>query len=191
MRKEIIVEDRRIITHFLERNEDALRAAQDKYGQYCYSIANNILTNPQDSEECVNDTLNILWNTIPPTVPVSLKAYMGKIIRNLALGRYRSHHAGKRRNSLDVVLDELEECIPADSNAEETANCKLLTELINNWLKTLDRPDRIVFLRRYYKCEPLSEIAKLLGVNENKAAQIMHKLRKSLREFLDKKGYEL
>ena len=163
MRNEIIVEDRRIITHFLERNEDALRAAQDKYGQYCYSIANNILTNPQDSEECVNDTLNILWNTIPPTVPVSLKAYMGKIIRNL----------------------------PADSNAEETANCKLLTELINNWLKTLDRPDRIVFLRRYYKCEPLSEIAKLLGVNENKAAQNMHKLRKSLREFLDKKGYEL
>ena len=84
------MEDRRIITHFLERNEDALRAAQDKYGQYCYSIANNILTNPQDSEECVNDTLNILWNTIPPTVPVSLKAYMGKIIRRGAMKIFRS-----------------------------------------------------------------------------------------------------
>jgi len=185
------VEDKRIISGFLNRNEDAIKEVQIKYGQYCFCIANNILCNQQDAEECVNDAWNILWNTIPPTVPVSLKAYLGKVIRNRALTRYRAAHTQKRNDHMDVVWDELDECIPSNSNADESANYKLLSELINGWLKTLAKSDRILFLRRYYMCESLKGISEQFGVNENKTAQRLHKLRKELKEYLDKRGYEL
>lgn len=191
LRKELFVEDKRIVSDFLARNEDAIKEVQIKYGQYCFRIANNILSNQQDAEECVNDAWNVLWNTIPPTVPVSLKAYLGKVIRNQALTRYRSAHTQKRNDDMDIIWDEMDECIPSNSNADENANYKLLSGFINDWLRSLTKSDRIMFLRRYYICESLQEISKEFGVNENRIAQKLHKLRKNLKDYLDKKGYEL
>lgn len=185
------MEDKRIVSDFLARNEDAIKEVQIKYGQYCFRIANNILSNQQDAEECVNDAWNTLWNTIPPTVPVSLKAYLGKVIRNQALTRYRAAHTQKRNDDMDIIWDEMDECIPSNSSADENANYKLLSELINDWLKSLAKSDRLTFLRRYYMCESLQEISEEFGVNENRIAQRLHKLRKSLKEYLDKKGYVL
>ena len=185
------MEDKRIITGFLARNEDAIKEVQTKYGQYCFYIANNILSNQQDAEECVNDAWNILWNTIPPTVPVSLKAYLGKVIRNQALTRYRASHTQKRNDDMDIIWDEMDECIPSNSNADEKANYEFLSGFINDWLKSLPKSDRILFLRRYYMCESLKEISEQSGVKENRIAQRLHKLRKSLKDYLDKKGYEL
>ena len=90
------MEDKEIISCLVMRNEDAIREIQNKFGSYCYQIANNILNSREDAEECVNDTLNIIWKTVPPAKPVSLKAYLGKIVRNQALIKYRTYHAQKR-----------------------------------------------------------------------------------------------
>ena len=90
------MDDKEIISFLFMRNEDAIEEIQHKYGSYCFQIANNILNNREDTEECVNDTWNIVWKTVPPTKPVSLKAYLGKIVRNQALIRYRTYHAQKK-----------------------------------------------------------------------------------------------
>ncbi|MDE7424469.1 MAG: hypothetical protein K2N51_12415 [Lachnospiraceae bacterium] len=34
-----------------------------------FYVAKNILKNPHDMEECVNDTYLAAWNTIPPQKP--------------------------------------------------------------------------------------------------------------------------
>ena len=185
------MEDNEIISCLLMRNEDAIAESQNKYGSYCFQIAHNILNNREDAEECVNDTLNVLWNTVPPTKPVSLKAYLGKIIRNQALIKYRTYHAQKRFCGLELILDELDECIPSGCDIAEEANTNMLTGMINTWLGTLPATDRAFFLRRYYLCESVKDISERYGLNQNASAQKLLKLRNKLKDYLDKRGYIL
>ena len=104
-------DDREIIAQFLCRDEAAIKNTADKYERYCSSIAYRILENGEDVRECLNDTWLKLWESIPPTVPEILSAYVGKITRNLAINRYDHLHAGKRcGDSVDQPLEELKEC---------------------------------------------------------------------------------
>ena len=185
------MEDKEIISCLVMRNEDAIREIQNKFGSYCYQIANNILNSREAAEECVNDTLNIIWKTVPPAKPVSLKAYLGKIVRNQALIKYRTYHAQKRFCGLELIMDELDECIPSDSDSTDEANSNMLTEMINSWLGNLSKADRELFLRRYYLCESVREIAERYGLNQNAMAQRLSKLRNRLKDYLDKRGYSL
>ena len=185
------MEDKEIISCLVMRNEDAIREIQNKFGSYCYQIANNILNSREDAEECVNDTLNIIWKTVPPAKPVSLKAYLGKIVRTQALIKYRTYQAQKRFCGLELIMDELDECIPSDSDSTDEANSNMLTEMINSWLGDLSKADRELFLRRYSLCESVRDIAERYGLNQNAMAQRLSKLRSRLKDYLDKRGYSL
>ena len=108
------MEDNEIIELYWKRNEVAIPETDKKYGKYCSKIAHNILTNIEDSEECVNDTYLRVWNALPPNRPSIFKAFLAKITRNLALDKYDSKNAQKRNNSMDLVYEELEDCIPTN-----------------------------------------------------------------------------
>ena len=47
------MKDNEIISLFELRDEHAIEALSDKYHPYCYKIAWNLLTNKEDSEECL------------------------------------------------------------------------------------------------------------------------------------------
>lgn len=182
------MEDEEIIRLYLNRNEKALEETQNKYGPYCFHIAKNILTIREDAEECVNDTWNLSWNKIPPTIPLSLKAFLGKLVRDIAISRYRANHAQKRYRGIEVMLDELEECIPSDFDVEENFDQQQLSEFINHWLGELPKEDRVLFVKRYYYGDAVKKLAKMIGCTENQMAQRMLKLRKKLKLFLYEKG---
>ena len=76
------MEDRHILRLYISRDEAALSATAEKYGNYCRSIAHHILGNAEDAEECVNDAWLGAWNTIPPKQPENLATYLGKLTRN-------------------------------------------------------------------------------------------------------------
>ena len=104
------MEDDRIIALYNERNELAIVETSQKYGQYCGSIAVNILCDSEAAEECVNDTWLSAWNAIPPAYPKRLRVFLGRITRNLAFDRYRKSRADKRGGGqTDLILTELEE----------------------------------------------------------------------------------
>ena len=67
------MEDQQIIRLFFERSEQAITELSRKYGALCFQIADNILDDPQDAEECVNDALLGAWNSIPPRSAESLR----------------------------------------------------------------------------------------------------------------------
>ena len=50
------MEDHQIVALYLQRNERAIEETAAKYGNYCFSIARNILDSREDAEEAVNDT---------------------------------------------------------------------------------------------------------------------------------------
>ena len=142
------MEDTAIIELYWARNEDALTQTDKKYGPMCRSLAFNILSDRQDSEECVNDTWHRAWDTMPPQRPDSLRAYLGRIVRNLSISRLRKRTAQKRGGGLDVMLSELEDCLPAASGVEDKLESRELAAAISRWLRTLSPDDRVLFVPR-------------------------------------------
>lgn len=185
------MKDEQIIELYLQRNEKAIEETQDKYGSYCFRIAKNILVIKEDADECVNDTWNLTWNKIPPIIPMSLKAFLGKLVRDLSLSRYRANHAQKRYSGIEVMFDELEECIPSDFDVEQSFDNQQLSEMINSWLDSLSKEDRVLFIKRYYYGDTVKNLAKVHDCTENQMAQKMMKLRKNLKAFLFTKGVKI
>ena len=84
------MEDDKIIALYWARKEEAISETDRKYGSYCRSISFRILNDKEDSEECVNDTWLHTWNAIPPGKPEFLAGFLGKIVRNLSISKYRA-----------------------------------------------------------------------------------------------------
>ena len=111
------MEDSRIVELYWQKNADAIKETDSKYGAYCFAIADNILHNEEDSEECVNDTWLNAWNAMPPQRPTKLRLFLAKITRNLSFNRFQAQGAKKRGGGeINLVLDELAECIAHESN---------------------------------------------------------------------------
>ena len=182
------MDDSTIIDLYWSRDQRAIEETAGKYGSFLFSLVWNILRSHSDTEECVNDTWGRAWDNIPPQRPGSLGAYLGRIVRNLALNRWRKNHAEKRGGGNgELLLSELRECLPEEGEGVLCAE-EQLSAVIGQWLTCLPQEDRIVFLRRYWYGDSLAAIAKARGTGQNHLAVRMHRLRKRLREYLKEEG---
>lgn len=185
------MEDQQIIELYFQRDERAISETADKYGGFCAHIARNILSVQEDVEECVSDTYFTAWKQIPPTIPEVFKAFLGRITRNLSISRFRALRAKKRFNGLEVMLSELEDCIPARESVEQVVEAKELSGYISDWLDSLSEEDSALFVRRYWFGDEVQILAKKCGTSAGYMAQKMLRLRKSLKAHLEQKGVVL
>lgn len=185
------MEDQQIIELYFQRDERAISETAAKYGGFCTHIAMNILSLKEDAEECVSDTYFSAWKQIPPTVPAVFKAFLGRITRNLSISKFRAMRAKKRFNGLEVMLSELEECLPSSENVEQLVEAKQLSECISSWLDSLPEEDSALFVRRYWFGEEVQILAKKCGITSGHMAQKMLRMRKSLKAFLEQEGVAL
>lgn len=184
------MEDKQIVGLFWQRSEKAIQKANEKYGSYCYRIAKQILGNPQDSEECVNDTWLRAWNSIPPQRPNILRQFLAKITRNLAFDCYKAKKTTKRGGGiLEEVWEELEECISVGSGVEDEILGKELKESICCFVRTLSYRESDIFVRRYFYVDSTDEIARRYSLKESNVLMILSRTRKKLRNYLEKEGY--
>ena len=177
------MDDKQIIRLFFERSEQAITELSQKYGALCLQLADNILNDHQDSEECVNDAYLGAWNSIPPQTPDPLRAYICRIVRNHSLKKLRANTALKRGSQFEVSLSELEDCISGSSLDEQLAVSEL-TAQINAFLSALPRDDRVMFVKRYWFSESLSEIADTFAITENNASVRLSRIRGKLHQHL-------
>ena len=184
--------DEEIVALYWARNEDAIKETDYKYGSYLYTIANNILRNDLDSEECLNDTYLGTWNAIPPQRPTMFQAFLSKIMRRIALGRVRKSFAAKRIPSeLVVSLDELDECMYFEEGEDEKYLVNRLGYLLNAYLNTLSERRLFIFVCRYYYSDPVGVIAGMLKLSENTVLRDLAKIRQELKDYLEKEGYHV
>lgn len=183
------MEDSRIIELFFARSEQAIAELSGKYGDVCQRVADNILNNKSDAEECVNDAYLGCWNTIPPAKPNPLLTYVSRVVRNLAIAKYHSNTAVKRNSYYDTALDELEECMPSPSSVEDELGAKELTSALNSFLSTLDMDKRVMFVRRYWYADSISEIAERFHISNNHVSVCLSRMRGELKRYLAKGGY--
>ena len=185
------MDDSAIVELYHQREERAITESDKKYGGLCRSIALRLLNLREDAEECVNDTWHAAWNTMPPERPQALGAFLGRITRNLSISRWRRDRAQKRYDGMEVLLSELEDCVPAPGTVEEALDRRQLGQSISVWLDRLSEADRRVFIRRYWYGDPVKELASERGEGANALAQRLARLRKALRGFLESEGVEL
>ena len=178
--------DNDIIELYWARNEQAISETDKKYGKFCRSVALNILTVNEDADECVNDTYHKAWTVIPPQRPERFRAWLGRIVRNIALNLWNRNHAQKRNSGMETMLSELEDCVPARENVEHEIDSMELGQAISRWLGTLNDEDRRFFILRYWNGIPLKKLAERYSIEADKLAQKMLRLRKSLRSALEK-----
>ncbi len=180
------MEDQRIIELYFARLESAIAETDKKYGSACRRLSENILSNPQDAEECVSDTYLAAWNTIPPTRPDPLSAYLYRITRNLSLKRYRDKTAACRNSHYDISLEELSETLGTDDTSEEEST--RLREALERFLDSLSRENRVIFLRRYWFSDSYADIAARVGRSEKVISMRLVRMREGLRTYLTKEG---
>lgn len=183
------MEDSQIIDLYFARQEQAIHETADKYGGYCYSIAYNILVSKEDAEESVNDTYLRAWDSIPPTRPSQLGAFLGRITRNLSIDLWRRRSAGKRAGGeMALALEELSDIAGQDGNPEAAAIREEVARCIQRFLCDLPQTERRIFLCRYWYLDSVKEIAQKAGFTESKVTSLLHRMRNRLKRQLEKEG---
>ncbi|MGI6264463.1 MAG: RNA polymerase sigma factor [Acutalibacteraceae bacterium] len=186
------MEDERIVALYQERDENAIRETSDKYGVRLRAVSYRITGDRETSEECENDTYLQAWNRIPPSDPKAyFYAFLARITRALSIDRCRRRARLKRDGHLVELTRELEICIPAADDVANEVEAKRLGEAISRFLYTLSEEKQIIFIRRYFYLDAISEIARRLFVGESKVKTTLFRIRKELRDYLIKEGYTL
>ena len=180
-----IIDDKKIIELYFERNEQAIKETDIKYGKLCHKIAYNILNNLQDSEECVNDTYLGVWNKIPPTRPDNFKAYISKIVRSISIDKFRKQKAKKRSADMVMALDELADILP-DERYAPSRNDEEIGKSISIFLNKQKEVVWRVFLLKYFYFESNIAIAERCGFTERKVTHMLAHTRAQLKEYLIK-----
>lgn len=186
------MQDESIVALYWERNEAAIEETKNKYDRYLFKIAHNILADFEDSQESVNDTYLAAWNSMPPHKPRILSTYLGKITRRISIDIFRKKTRNKRKASeYALSLSELEECLTGGNEPEETIEVQLLAKAINDFLRTLPKDARNLFIGRYYFLDSLRDVALYCGMSESRAKTLLFRTRCNLKVFLEKEGFEI
>ena len=184
------MDDKEIIALYQNRDERALDKTAEKYDSYCYAIAMGILGNTQDAQECVNDALLAVWESIPPNNPQKLNLYLGRITKNLSVNRLREINAKKRgKDYIRVCIDELADTVPDARDMTCAVESGELREAIERFLIAQKVMNRRLFISRYYYYESTAEMAVRFGISENQVRVRLSRIREKLRNYLRKEGF--
>ena len=186
LRREVMsMDDKAIIELYFARNEQAIEETRLKYGRLINSVAFDILRLSEDTEECENDTYFRTWRSIPPTIPTFFSAFLCKIARNLAINRLRE---GKRNLNMwsDVIFDEIANSLP--STEGDITDDIVLRDALNDFLESLGKTKRLIFMKRYFYMREIKVIAKETGVSVASVKTTLFRLRAELREFIESRG---
>lgn len=183
------MDDRQIIELYFDRDEKAIAETSQKYGIYCFTIANGILQSDQDAEECVNDTWLRTWNSIPPQKPNCFRLFLARITRNLALDKCKERSRQKRGGVVLLALDEIDEFLPAPDRVETQAEEEELMRSINRFLRSLTERDCNIFINRYFHVESAKTIADKYDLTEGNVQKILLRTRNKLKRYLESEGY--
>lgn len=186
------LDDRKIVSLFLQRDESAIRHTSEKYGKQLRALSHKIVQDLQTAEECENDTYRAAWNSIPPNEPNDyLYPFLARIIRHLSLNCCRNRSRLKRNAYICELSTEMEQCIPAPDDCECQIADVELKDTINGFLASLDAEKRNIFLRRYWYLDSISDISKRFALSESKVKTTLFRTRNKLREYLESEGYSL
>lgn len=186
---EVFLEDCDIVELYFNRDEAAISETDRKYGRYLYTIAYNIVHDRPDCEECLNDTYLGTWNAIPPTRPKVFQVFLSKIMRNVAVDKYRQRSASKRIPSeLIVSLDEIGDTFSYGESLTEQDGVSVVAHVLNDYINSLDSRNQLMFVCIYYYFDKVEEISSMMGISERTVFRALAEMRNELKKRLESEG---
>lgn len=185
------MDDAGILELYFNRDESAIQKTDEKYGSKLRGISQNITGNLDDTEECCNDTYLCAWQSIPPTYPNYLFAWLAKVIRSLSYKKWERMGAQKRSATVVELTKELKECVSGSTDVLEELETKRLSASINGFVKSLSGDGQMLFVRRYFYGDSISQLALQSGFSQSKITSMLFRLRKQLKTQLEKEGFDL
>ena len=182
--------DEQIIELYWSRNEKAIEETDFKYKKYLSVIIYNILNDRFDCEECLNDTYLGAWNSMPPTRPNILKAFLMTIARRAAIKRY--HSKSRQRvvpSEMTLSLSEIEAFVSGDDDVAEDFDAERLGSVISSFVRSLNPRRQFIFMSRYYSADSIDSIARDLNLSRSMINKELAIIRDGLREALEREGY--
>jgi len=178
------MEDRAIVDLYWAREERAISETDIKYGKMLAGLSYSLLSSREDSEECLNDTYVAAWNSMPTSRPDYLGAFLSKIIRRLSVDRWRRDHRQKRDGGVELLIDELAECIPDTHTVTAEYDNRRLRDTLNTFVRALPPEKHAAFIRRYFYSESMEKISEALGITESKLKSMLFRIREELKKIL-------
>ncbi len=190
------MDDNYIVDLYLQRDESAIAHTRDIYGDRLRRLAESILGDAEAAKECENDIYLAAWNSIPPHKPRTyLYTYLARIARHVALDYCRRRDRLKRKAILVELTSEMEQCLPASSASPEQVVDRMAAEELGQWINSflheLPRQQCSVFLQRYWYMDSVESIAQRYGMSRSKVKSMLFRIRKNLKKYLEKEGYQI
>ncbi len=186
MRETAETREREIIESLLGRDGKGMDALLLYYGPLIRYVIAPILDDPQDREDCLSETLTRVCEKIGQfdRKRGSFRAWLTAIARNTAYNR-------KRSIAREDGVGEISEDVPSpEPTPEEALIQKERREAVSRALSQLSSRDRTLFYRKYYYCQPISQIASETGMTERAVEGKLYRLKKRLRRMLEGVAHE-
>ncbi len=179
------ISDQGIIELLFDRDEKGLSAIVAQYGPKLEAIAFRMLGDRSDAEECLNDVYLSVWQSIPPTKPKALIAYLVRLLRNRAIDRLKNKKRQKEIPSECLIaLDDLDRTLSDALPIYETLEEKILSEAISSFVRSLPKKRRTIFIARFYMGETIDAIAEKLMIHRSTVMRELARIKKELGNYL-------
>lgn len=134
------MEDAEIIALLGQRRESALDGITHRYGRMLKNLAGRILPTAQDAEECINDALLDIWNTIPPKCPESMASYTAMLTRRRAVDSFLASLTAEDRLLFVgryFAMESIQSLAEQNKVTKNTINIRLsrIRKRMKNWLE--------------------------------------------------------
>ncbi|MGL4992049.1 MAG: sigma-70 family RNA polymerase sigma factor [Sarcina sp.] len=140
-------------------NLNVLEKVIDNYSSLVFKVSYSILNNRELSNECVNETFFKVWSNIKcfNKDEKSFKNWICTIAKYTAIDILRKEKRHNNKISIDDVLTEV------TAKEIDMENKIVIENIINQF----NDKDKRIFIRRFYKNQEISKIAKDLNMSEN------------------------
>lgn len=183
----ISLSDETIIEMYWQREESAIKETDIKYGQFLFRIAHGILHDRLDCEECQNDTYLGIWKAIPPTRPSVFPAFITRIMRRIAINKYKEKTSKKRIPSeLTSSIEDYESTLASNDTVDSDLSAEEVGRIINDYVNELPERQRYIFIARFYMAESVESIADDLNIAMATVYRELDKIKQGLKLHLEK-----
>lgn len=176
----------KILKDYIEENELNIEQIINDYSGYVYTIIKNISSQEfkqEDIEEMISDTFFVLWkNAYKISENDKISSYLSGVVNNIIKKK-------KREIKANLNIEDYENILQEQNQIDKIYENRNKIEIMEKALEDMTKEDNDIFELFYYAGKKVKEIAKQLNITEFKVKTRLHRIRKRIKQILEKEGY--
>ena len=181
--------DAELVVAALAGNTQAFDVLVNRYRRAMLTVAQQIVRNPTDAEDVVQDALLRAFEALPQLSDLNrFGAWLHSITRNRALRYYRNSGRYQPQEDMEPLLNRA-----SDTSAADPANiveAESVQQSVRDAIQDL-QPDYQVVIELYYWAEmPQQRMAEFLSLPLTTVKWRLRKAKEQLKTILERYGYD-